>query len=73
MVYSTCTVTRAENQDVIERFLSGDVGREFSRAPVGDRVPSGMRAFMVDGDFQSLPTLGGPDGHFVAALVRATT
>ncbi len=71
VVYSTCTVTRAENHDVVTGFLASEAGEGFvTRTPVAD-LPESLRGWIgPEGWFQSQPRAGGPDGHFVAALVR---
>jgi len=70
VVYSTCTVTRAENRDVVERFLEAHDGA-FVTVPLPDAVCAGWGdAITPEGWFQSLPSSGGPDGHFVAVLER---
>lgn len=72
VVYSTCTVARVENQRVIERFLASQQGAAFSIDPLGLEVPAPWNRFITtEGYFQSVPTADGPDGHFVARLVRA--
>lgn len=69
VVYSTCSVARAENEAVIEGFLAGAPG--FARESLRDVVPDEWAGFVTDaGMFQSWPTSEGPDGHFVAALRR---
>ncbi len=60
IVYSTCTVTREENGDVIKRFLASEEGRGFALEKIGGRE-------MVMGTLRP----GGPDVHFMAKLVRA--
>ena len=71
MVYSTCTITRAENDDVIAAFLRSEPGSGFVIDPLDDDVPVAWRTWLrPDGTFQSLPTPGGCDGHFVARLRR---
>jgi 16S rRNA (cytosine967-C5)-methyltransferase len=73
IIYSTCTVSRAENRDVVEAFLSEGPGLGYRTDPLGDVVPGSWRESMTpEGWFQSLPLKGGPDGHFVARLVRAS-
>jgi 16S rRNA (cytosine967-C5)-methyltransferase len=72
VVYSTCTISTAENTAVVADFLAAPQGRDFELVPVQDHeVPQQLAAFVrADGTFQSLPESGGPDGHFVARLVK---
>ncbi|MBE0476261.1 MAG: antitermination protein NusB [Coriobacteriia bacterium] len=72
VVYSTCSISRIENEDVVGAFLAGE-GKGFFARPLGGAVPAGMRRFVAaEGWFRSLPERDGPDGHFVAALERAS-
>lgn len=72
VVYSTCTIARRENGDVVEGFLDSPEGSAFGIDPLGDVVPPEWRHFVSDrGWFQSLPREGGPDGHFIVRLKRA--
>ncbi len=72
VVYSTCTVTRRENAEVVARFLGSEEGRGFDIESLADEVPSPLNgAVTTEGYVQTLPTRGGPDGHFVARLRRA--
>lgn len=59
IVFSTCTITRAENIDVVKAFLASDEGASFSLAPIG-----GAPCFN--------PALkpGSPDAHFAVRLVK---
>jgi 16S rRNA (cytosine967-C5)-methyltransferase len=71
VVYSTCTVAVEEHERVVREFLDGEVGSAFLIDPVGADVPEVWAHFVTDeGFFRSVPTLGGPDGHFAARLVR---
>lgn len=71
VVYSTCTVARRENHDVVASFLASGVGEEFSTDPLNDTVPGEWLHFITpEGWFQAIPAAGGPDGHFVARLRR---
>lgn len=60
IVFSTCTITRAENIDVVKAFLASDEGASFSLAPIG-----GAPCFN--------PALkpGSPDAHFAVRLMKA--
>ena len=71
MVYSTCTVSRAENHEVAAAFLRLEEGM-FHTADISDRVPVEWRGDIgAEGWFQSVPRADGPDGHFVAAFERS--
>ena len=71
VVYSTCTLTRAENDDVVAEFLEGPAGEGFVLDSLDGEVPETWKRFVrPDGTFQSLPEPGGPDGHFVARMRR---
>lgn len=71
VVYSTCSVARAENDAVVEAFLAGEQGRSFEIAPLGELLPAEWQTFATrTGCFGSWPTSGGPDGHYVAVLRR---
>lgn len=73
VVYSTCTIARAENEGVIEAFRSSPDGAGFAIDPLGDDVPDGWSGFVSAGGlFQSVPRVGGPDGHFIARLTRVS-
>jgi 16S rRNA (cytosine967-C5)-methyltransferase len=70
VVYSTCTIGRAENEDVVGAFLAASGGR-FEPRDLTAQVPDAWREDVTaDGWFQSTPVSGGPDGHFVAVLER---
>jgi 16S rRNA (cytosine967-C5)-methyltransferase len=71
VVYSTCTITDVENGQVVKGFLGSEAGRGFVSADLGAVVPDAWRHHITDeGWFLSLPSVGGPDGHFVARLER---
>jgi len=72
VVYSTCTIARAENEDVVTAFLGSEAGEGFSIDSLAGDVPAHWARFVsTEGFFQSVPEPDGPDGHFVARLVRA--
>lgn len=69
VVYSTCTVVRAENERVIESFLSSEAGSGFSVVGLSGLIEGDLGRFVTpEGYFRSLPEVGGPDGHFIARL-----
>jgi 16S rRNA (cytosine967-C5)-methyltransferase len=71
VVYSTCTVARKENAEVVESFLANELGKEFHIESLDEAVPGEWRRFVTaEGYFSSFPVSGGPDGHFAARLVR---
>ncbi|MEG0071230.1 MAG: transcription antitermination factor NusB [Raoultibacter sp.] len=59
LTYATCTVTRQENTQVIERFLKSKRGESFRLLPVGE-APA----------FATRLTPGSPDAHFAARMLR---
>ncbi len=71
IVYSTCTIVRIENHDVVRGFLESDVGRGFQTVTLAPLVPRSWERWMTpEGWLSSLPSVGGPEGHFVARLER---
>ena len=68
LVYSTCTVFREENEDVIEGFLEGHP--EFRLDPPGERLPESCLPFIENGSFRTFPGGNAMDGFFVARLIR---
>lgn len=72
VVYSTCTISRAENEGVVEAFLAGSAGG-FVIGDLTEAIPPEWRSDIDErGFFQSSPRIGGPDGHFVASLTRVS-
>lgn len=72
VVYSTCTISRTENEDVVSAFLTNHAGT-FRIGDLGDAIPGEWRYdITAQGFFQSTPRVNGPDGHFVASLVRVS-
>ena len=65
LVYATCSVERAENDDRVAAFLARKTGWRVD--PVGDRVPAAMSDGPV---YRALPHVTGTDGAFAVRLVR---
>ncbi len=70
LVYATCTVNRAENQDVIRGFLADHP--EFAPSDLRGWLPDAWRADAEDGGsmIQLVPHRHGVEGFFVARLER---
>lgn len=64
LVYSTCTIAREENQDVVKAFL--EMAGEFSLVNAGERLPVPREDDMV----QLYPQRDGTDGFFIACMRR---
>jgi 16S rRNA (cytosine967-C5)-methyltransferase len=71
VVYSTCTIARRENEDVVDGFLRDPAGQGWRVDPLGEEIPREWARFVTpEGYFSSFPVSGGADGHFAARLVR---
>ena len=67
MVYSTCTLFKSENEEVVERFLKENP--DFSLVSFGSILPDGFREDK-DGMMTVLPDTVDADGFFVAKLKK---
>ena len=65
LVYSTCTIERAENEDVVEEFLSQN--EDFTLENVGELLPLKKRTEKM---LQLYPQRDGTDGFFIARMRR---
>lgn len=67
LVYSTCTLYRRENEEVVERFLAEN--KEFERVSFAEYLPEG---FSEDkpGEMTILPGHKGCDGFYIAKIKR---
>ena len=59
IIYATCTVTYAENNGVVKRFLESEEGSAFKLAPIGGKAC-----------FSSKMEKSSPDAHFAVKFVR---
>ncbi len=70
LVYSTCTVFREENEDVVEGFLNEHPEFELDRL---DQVPSEkFRVFAQNEFFKTFPPQNEMDGFFAARWIKRT-
>jgi 16S rRNA (cytosine967-C5)-methyltransferase len=73
LVYATCSLLRAENEDVVEAFEAAQ-GRDFERLPAAELLAQArvdQAATLVEGDFLRLwPHRHATDGFFAAAWRR---
>lgn len=68
LVYSTCTIARIENDDVVDSFLADHP--EFSRT-ARSRLPAGVAALCdEDGTLRTFPHRDGIDGFFAVRMQR---
>ena len=76
LVYSTCTVFREENEDVVEKFLEGHPEFQLDRmdhvasAFTADGKSEGIHSFIQSGYIKTFPPKDGMDGFFVARLIK---
>ncbi len=68
LVYSVCTISRAEGQGVVERFLDGQ--DNFSAEEVSQRLPEALPGVVMGPGVQLLPHRDRTDGFFIARLRR---
>ncbi len=67
LVYSTCTIDKEENSDVVEAFLANH--HEFSRVEsLNAYLPEKIRPYINKGEVQILPHYFGTDGFYIASL-----
>lgn len=67
LAYSTCSVLRSEDEDVVSAFLASDAGRDFSVEPV---VAAPVGAVTPEGFLRTLAPGLDCDVHFCARLVH---
>ena len=68
LVYSTCTVSRRENREVAERFLSEN--ENYVSGSIKEILPESMQKRAENGMIQLLPQLDGTEGFFIAKFIR---
>ena len=66
MIYSTCSLEREENEDLIKKLLETDPGLKVTSPKVGER-------FITDEGFaRTFPDRDDMDGFFIAQLTRCS-
>jgi len=68
LIYSTCTVFREENEDVVEKFLKGH--SEFQLDRMDNLLSEKCRPLIHGSYFKTFPPKGEMDGFFVARLIK---
>ncbi len=68
LVYATCTILPAENEDVVRAFL--EKHPEFEPDADDGWLPEALRPRLKDGMLQLLPNRDGLDGFFIARMRR---
>lgn len=80
IVYSTCTLNPAENHELVQSFLAGKKGEQFSLLPIKNRLPDSLIADLQANRYTSSlleenfllfrPDVSGGDGFFIAVLKK---
>ena len=68
IVYSTCTINRAENQEIVAAFL--ETHKDFILCDLAKEFSGSLMYRVKDGMLQLFPHLDGTDGFFIAAMER---
>ena len=68
LIYSTCTVFREENEDVVEKFL--EAHPEFQLDRMDNLLPEKSRPLIEGSYFKTFPLKGEMDGFFAARLIK---
>ncbi len=66
LVYSTCTISKLENEDMVEYIKSLGMISE----SISDRLPDGLKKFEDNGSIQILPHMADTDGFFIASFKK---
>ena len=67
MMFSTCTIHRAENEDNVEWI---EKNLDFTQVPIKDKLPDALAKRCRGGYIQLLPGMDRTDGFFVAKFIK---
>ena len=67
LIYSTCTVNKAENEEMVNRICDE---LPFEPVDITDKLPESLAKVGADGYIQLIPGEYGTDGFFIAKLKR---
>ncbi len=68
LVYSTCTLRKSENEEIIKRFISEN--NDFEMVDLGGSIDGLLKDTMKDGYFTLYPNIDGTDGFFIAKMKK---
>ncbi|HEY9059514.1 MAG TPA: 16S rRNA (cytosine(967)-C(5))-methyltransferase RsmB [Pseudobacteroides sp.] len=66
IVYSTCTIGKEENRDLVERFLTNN--KEFDFCGFNELLPEVLREYSGNGYIEIYPNINKIDGFFIAKM-----
>lgn len=69
LVYSTCTIFREENEEVINQFLKTHA--DFKLQSISDLFPKQYDPLIENGCLKTFPPKDGMDGFFIARMIRS--
>lgn len=67
LVYSTCTIEKTENENVVQQFLQSHPEFEWDTS-MKERLPKALEPYTYDGHVQILPHYFATDGFYIACL-----
>lgn len=67
LVYSTCTIEKTENENVMQQFLQSHPEFEWDTS-MKERLPKALEPYTHDGQVQILPHYFATDGFYIACL-----
>mgnify|MGYP000082222329 CR=1 FL=1 len=69
LVYSTCTIEKDENNDIVERFLKNN--KDFYLGNIKEDIPSKISdSVEEEGFIQLYPNVHGTDGFFISKMIK---